>query len=102
MCAVTVSDASGAALLLGDAGGAEQDEISATYAPLLRADVVVTPPGGAVSAPLISVAHPTELAVPLAKGGHSTAAPPDISARRTGVDGDLQFVGGPGGLVAAA
>jgi competence protein ComEC len=102
MCAVTISESSGTALLLGDAGGGEQDEISATYAPLLRADVIVTPPGGAVSAPLLSVAHPAELAVPLAKGGHATASPPGISARRTGVDGDLQFVGGPGGLAAAA
>jgi beta-lactamase superfamily II metal-dependent hydrolase len=101
MCVVTVSDSSGTALLLGDAGSAEQDEMSATYAPLLRADVVVTPPGGAVSASLLAVVHPTELAVPLAKGGHATTAPPGISARRTGIDGDLQFVGGPGGLVSA-
>jgi beta-lactamase superfamily II metal-dependent hydrolase len=102
MCALTVTDSSGSALLLGDAGAAEQDEISAAYAPLMRADVVVTPPGGAVAAALVSAAHPVELAVPLAKGGHPTATPPGIPERRTGVDGDLQFVGGPDGLAAAA
>jgi len=101
MCVVRITDRSGCALVLGDAGGADQDEVSAAYAPLMRADVVVTPPGGAVSAALIAAAHPAELAVPLAKGGHASATPPGTSARRTGIDGDLQFVGGPGGLQAA-
>jgi len=100
MCAVRVVDASGRLLVLGDAGTADQEEITAVYGSSLGADLLVTEPGGAVSPLLIAAARPHELAVPVAKGG-LTAAPPGVPASRTGRDGDLSFDGGPQGLVAA-
>ena len=99
MCVLTVGDPSGRALILGDAGTADQEELCAVYGARLTADLVVTPPGGAVSPVLLSMAHPLELAVPQAQGVPGVAAPPGYPTDRTGTDGDLDYAGGADGLV---
>ncbi|HEY6468870.1 MAG TPA: hypothetical protein VI434_03810 [Candidatus Dormibacteraeota bacterium] len=99
MCVLTVGDRSGRALVLGDAGTADQEELCAVYGSQLTADLVVTPPGGAVSPVLLSTAHPLELAVPLAKGAPGVAAPRGYTTDRTGTNGDIDYAGGPDGLV---
>jgi beta-lactamase superfamily II metal-dependent hydrolase len=98
MCALRIDDPTGRVLVLGNAGTGEQDELSAAYGPALAADVVVTPPGGAVSRTLLATARPSQLAVPVAKGAHATVAPAGYAISRTGADGDLEYVGGPAGL----
>ena len=65
----------------------------------LAADLVVTPPGGAVSPVLLFTARPSELAVPLAQGAPGVAAPHGYTTDRTGADGDLDYTGGAFGLV---
>jgi beta-lactamase superfamily II metal-dependent hydrolase len=99
MCVLVIDDLSGRALILGDAGTADQEDLGAVYGSQLAADLVVAPPGGAVSPVLLATARPSELAVPLAQGAPGVAAPPGYPADRTGVDGDLEYIGGPGGLV---
>jgi len=98
MCALVVADRSGRLLVLGDAGTADQEELCATYASSLAADVVVTPPGGAVSPVLLSVVRAGALAVPSAKGDHVAPAPSGVRFDETGANGDLSFVGGQNGL----
>jgi competence protein ComEC len=98
MCALLVADPSGRLLVLGDAGTADQEELCATYASSLAADVVVTPPGGAVSPLLLSVVRAGALAVPSAKGDHVAPAPSGVRFDETGANGDLSFVGGKNGL----
>lgn len=98
MCALTVDDATGRLLVLGDAGTADQDTLCAVYGSALDADLVVTPPGGAVSAVLLATARPNELAVPIASGVPAVAAPQGYPEDRTSTDGDLAYTGGPAGL----
>ena len=99
MCALVIDDPTGRALVLGDAGTADQEDLCAVYGGRLAADLVVTPPGGAVSPVLLVTARPSELAVPLAQGAPGVAAPNGYRADRTGADGDLDYTGGAFGLV---
>jgi beta-lactamase superfamily II metal-dependent hydrolase len=99
MCALTVGDPTGRALVLGDAGTADQEELCAVYGRQLAAELVVTPPGGAVSPVLLSTVKPLELAVPLAQGAPGVAAARGYPTDRTGADGDLEYIGGAPGLV---
>jgi beta-lactamase superfamily II metal-dependent hydrolase len=99
MCVLVIDDRTGRALILGDAGTADQEGLCAVYGSQLAADLLVAPPGGAVSPVLLATARPSELAVPLAQGAPGVAAPQGYPAHRTGADGDLDYVGGPGGLV---
>jgi beta-lactamase superfamily II metal-dependent hydrolase len=101
MCVVTVVDPSGRLLVLGDAGTADQEDLSAVYGSALDADLVVTPPGGAVSPVLLETARPIELAVPIVQGAAAVPAPQGYSTDRTSTDGDLDYTGGPGGLTAS-
>jgi len=98
MCALLVADRSGRLLVLGDAGAEDQDDLCAMYASSLAADVVVTPPGGAVSPALLAVVRAGTLAVPSAKGDHVVPAPSGVRFDQTGANGDLSFVGGQNGL----
>jgi beta-lactamase superfamily II metal-dependent hydrolase len=99
MCVLVIDDRGGRALVLGDTGTADQEELCAVYGSQLAADLVVTPPGGAVSPVLLATAQPSELAVPLAQGAPGSAAPPGYPTDRTGVDGDLDYTGSSHGLV---
>lgn len=99
MCVLVIDDLSGRALILGDAGTADQEDLCAVYGGQLAADLVVAPPGGAVSPVLLATARPSQIAVPLAQGAPGVAAPRGYPADRTGVDGDLDYIGGPRGLV---
>jgi hypothetical protein len=56
MCALSVDDATGRLLVLGDTGTADQEDLCAVYGSALDADLVVTPPGGAISAVLLAPA----------------------------------------------
>jgi beta-lactamase superfamily II metal-dependent hydrolase len=98
MCVLTVQDSTGRLLVLGDAGTADQEDLCAIYGSALAADLVVTPPGGAVSPVLLATARPLELAVPIAQGVPSIAAPQGYPVDRTSTDGDLEYAGGPAGL----
>jgi beta-lactamase superfamily II metal-dependent hydrolase len=98
MCVLTVDDPSGRVLILGDAGTADQEDLCAVYGSELDADLVVTPPGGAVSPVLLATARPLELAVPIAQGVPAVPAPQGYPTDRTGTDGDLEYAGGPHGL----
>jgi beta-lactamase superfamily II metal-dependent hydrolase len=98
MCALTVADPTGRLLVLGDAGTADQDELSAVYGPALGADLVVAPPGGAVSPVLLATARPDAIAVPLAQGVPAVPAPKGYATDRTSTDGDLAYTGGSHGL----
>jgi beta-lactamase superfamily II metal-dependent hydrolase len=100
MCVLTVGDRSGRAVVLGDAGTADQEDLCAVYGPELRADLVVTPPGGAVSPVLLVTARPVELAVPAAPGAATAPAAPGYATDRTSTDGDLTYSGSSSGLVA--
>jgi beta-lactamase superfamily II metal-dependent hydrolase len=99
MCALTVRDPTGRLLVLGDAGTADQENLCAVYGSALDADLIVTPPGGAISPVLLATARPDELAVPLAAGVPAVPAPAGYPVDRTSTDGDLSYAGGPGGLV---
>ena len=98
MCVLTVRDSTGRLLILGDAGTADQEDLCAVYGSALAADLVVTPPGGAVSAVLLATARPVELAVPIAQGVPAVAAPQGYPVDRTSTDGDLEYAGGAAGL----
>jgi beta-lactamase superfamily II metal-dependent hydrolase len=99
MCALTVQDPTGRLLVLGDTGTADQENLCAVYGSALDADLVVTPPGGAISPVLLVTAHPDELAVPIAAGVPAVPAPPGYPTDRTSTDGDLGYSGGPDGLM---
>jgi hypothetical protein len=98
MCVLTAGDATGRLLVLGDAGTADQESICAVYGGGLHADLVVTPPGGAISTVLLATARPGELAVPIAQGVPAARAPQGYLVDRTSTDGDLTYTGGPAGL----
>jgi beta-lactamase superfamily II metal-dependent hydrolase len=98
MCALIVDDPTGRVLVLGDAGTADQEDLCAVYGSALDADLIVTPPGGAVSPVLLATARPAELAVPIAQGSPAAPAPRGYHSDRTGTDGDLSYSGGPEGL----
>ncbi len=98
MCALTVDDPTGRLLILGDTGTADQEDLCAVYGSALGADLVVTPPGGAISAVMLATARPLELAVPIAQGVPAVPAPPGYPVDRTSTDGDLEYAGGPAGL----
>jgi beta-lactamase superfamily II metal-dependent hydrolase len=98
MCVLTVEDSTARLLVLGDAGTADQEDLCAIYGNALASDLLVTPPGGAVSAVLLATARPLELAVPIAQGVPSIAAPKGYPVDRTSTDGDLDYAGGPAGL----
>jgi beta-lactamase superfamily II metal-dependent hydrolase len=99
MCVLIIDDPSGRALILGDAGTADQEDLCAVYGSQLDADLVVTPPGGAVSPVLLATVRPLELAVPIAKGVPASQSPQGYPTKRTSIDGDLFYAGGPKGLV---
>jgi beta-lactamase superfamily II metal-dependent hydrolase len=99
MCALSVQDPTGRLLVLGDTGTADQENLCAVYGSALDADLVVTPPGGAISPVLLYTARPDELAVPIAAGVPAVPAPPGYPVDRTSTDGDLSYTGGPDGLV---
>jgi beta-lactamase superfamily II metal-dependent hydrolase len=101
MCALTVDDSTGRLLFLGDTGTADQENLCAVYGSALNADLLVTPPGGAVSPLLLATAHPLELAVPVAQGVPAAPAPEGYSTDRTSTDGDLSYSGGSNGLRAS-
>jgi hypothetical protein len=98
MCALSVDDATGRLLVLGDTGTADQEDLCAVYGSALDADLVVTPPGGAISAVLLATARPRELAVPIVQGVPAAPAPPGYPIDRTSTDGDLSYMGGTSGL----
>jgi hypothetical protein len=98
MCALTVEDPTGRLLVLGDTGTADQEDLCAVYGSALDADLVVTPPGGAISPVLLATARPLELAVPIAQGVPAVPAPQGYPVDRTSTDGDLSYSGGPAGL----
>lgn len=102
MCALTIDDPSGRVLVLGDAGSADEEDLCAVYGSRLVADLVVTPPGGALSAVLLATVHPLELAIPIATGHPASPAPPGYPIDRTSINGDLVYAGGPHGLVPSA
>ena len=77
---------------------ADQESLCAVYGGALHAELIVTPPGGAVSAVLLATARPSELAVPIAPGVPAVRAPQGYLIDRTSTDGDLTYSGGPGGL----
>ncbi|MBV9100529.1 MAG: ComEC/Rec2 family competence protein [Candidatus Dormibacteraeota bacterium] len=97
-CAVEVGDPTGRLLVLGNAGTADQDDLAAMYGRALAADVVVAPPGGALSPALLIQAAPNDVAIPLARGSPAAPAALSVHELRTGSDGDLAFEGGEGGL----
>ncbi len=84
--------------MLGDAGTADQEALCAVYGAALDADLVVAPPGGAISTVLLATARPDAVAVPLAQGVPAVVAPAGYQTDRTGVDGDLRYLGGTSGL----
>jgi beta-lactamase superfamily II metal-dependent hydrolase len=98
MCALTVADATGRLLVVGDAGTADQEALCAVYGGALEADLVVAPPGGAISPVLLATVRPDAIAVPLAQGVPASAAPVGYPTDRTSVDGDLHYIGGSEGL----
>jgi beta-lactamase superfamily II metal-dependent hydrolase len=98
MCALTVDDPTGRLLVLGDTGTADQEDLCAIYGSALDADLVVTPPGGAISPVLLATARPRELAVPIVQGVPAVPAPQGYPVDRTSTDGDLSYSGGPAGL----
>jgi beta-lactamase superfamily II metal-dependent hydrolase len=99
MCALSVDDPTGRLLVLGDTGTADQENLCAVYGSALDADLVVTPPGGAISPVLLVTARPQEIAVPIAAGVPAAPAPHGYLVDRTSTDGDLSYVGGSDGLV---
>jgi beta-lactamase superfamily II metal-dependent hydrolase len=99
MCALSVDDPTGRLLVLGDTGTADQESLCAVYGRALDADLIVTPPGGAISLVLLATARPQELAVPIVAGVPAVPAPPGYLVDRTSTDGDLSYSGGPDGLV---
>ena len=101
MCALTVDDSTGRLLFLGDTGTADQENLCAGYGSTLTADLLVTPPGGAVSPLLLATAQPVELAVPIAPGVPAAPAPEGYPTDRTSTDGDLSYAGGSSGLRAS-
>jgi beta-lactamase superfamily II metal-dependent hydrolase len=98
MCVLDVADASGRLLVLGNAGTADQEGLCAVYGGGLHADLVVTPPGGAISSVLLATARPSELAVPIAQGVPAVRAPQGYLTDRTSTDGDLTYTGSVAGL----
>ena len=100
-CALSVADATGRLLALGDADPAVQDELAAEYGTVLRADVLIAPPGGVVDQVLLEAARPAAVAGPTARGSTPGTAPLGYAVERTGVDGDLAFIGGAAGLQVA-
>lgn len=98
MCALTVHDSTGRLLVLGDTGTADQETLCAVYGSALAADLLVTPPGGAVSPLLLATARPLELAVPIVQGSPAAPAPQGYPIDRTSTDGDLSYTGGSSGL----
>jgi len=98
--ALLVADPTGTALFLGNLDAAAQEELAGLDAGSLHADLLVTPPGGAVAPALLAAVHPTSIAVPSAHGRRTTSttlvAGPGV--RRTGDSGTLTYAGGDGGL----
>jgi competence protein ComEC len=101
LCALRVAASGASALVLGDAAADDQEQLAAVYGPVLRSDLVVSQPGGALSPLLLDAARPSLLAVPLARSGIPAAGLSALPAARTGVDGELTYVAGPAGLVEA-
>jgi beta-lactamase superfamily II metal-dependent hydrolase len=99
MCVLAVHDNTGRLLVLGDAGTADQEDLCAVYPGVLGADLIVAPPGGAIAPLLLATARPRELAVPIAQGVPAAPASPGYPTDRTSIDGDLQYAGGPNGLL---
>jgi hypothetical protein len=65
MCVLIVDDPSGRVLILGDAGTADQEDLCAVYGSQLDAELVVTPPGGAISPVLLATVRPSNSQCPL-------------------------------------
>jgi hypothetical protein len=65
-----------------------------------KADLGVTPPGGAVWLLLYATGRPRELAVPIAKGAAASPPPQGYATDRTSTNGDLAYSGGTSGFLA--
>lgn len=96
-CVLRVADASGSALLLGDAPAAAQEELTG-ISPLPPTDLVVTPPGGAVAAALVDTVRPSFIAVPSSRAPTLRLGSPGVAVSTTAGDGTLTYVGGSHGL----
>jgi beta-lactamase superfamily II metal-dependent hydrolase len=98
MCALAIHGPGAAALILGDAGSVDQEEVAAEYGPDMSADVVVSEPGGSLAPTLLATVRARAIAVPTVQGGYAAPAPPGYSVLRTGTQGDIRFDGGAHGL----
>ena len=58
MCALSLRGAGGSLLVLGAAGTDDQEQLVAMYGNQLRADLVITPPGGSLAPSLVGTAQP--------------------------------------------
>lgn len=103
--ALSITDATGSVLLLGDLPVDAQEELAGLHGTDLgSADLLVAPASGAVAPALLDAVRPHLIAVPSAtRGSRSTAAAllSGPGVRRTGDSGTLTYVGSAGGLVAA-
>ena len=90
-CTLAVADGHARVLVIGDAAAGDQDDVAAMYGTHLRCDVLVAPPGGALSTALLQAAQPDVVAVPLARGGRNQAHIDGARVVQTGRDGDLHF-----------
>jgi beta-lactamase superfamily II metal-dependent hydrolase len=100
-CALQVAAQDGTALLLGDVAPAQQEEVAGLFGASLATDLVVAPPGGALAAALVDVAHPRHLAIPSARAVRRNQALGGLVERDTATDGTLEYAGSNAGLVVA-
>ena len=102
--ALTVSDGTGHAVLLGNLTATAQEELAALHAAQLRADLLVTPPAGAVAPGLAAAVRPRLVAVPDARSTHASTTSAGLlsgpGVRRTADSGTLTYTGSEGGLLA--
>ena len=94
--AVEVSDGTVSALLLGDLGVAAQEELSAIHRDI-GSQLVVAPPGGALSPTLVSAVQPRLVAAPTGTT-RSVAVSGAAAVATTGRDGALHYVAQDGQL----
>jgi competence protein ComEC len=99
---LTVTDPTGTAVLAGMLPVTAQEELAALHPDDLRANLLVTPPGGAVAPALADAVRPQLVAIPDARGARGTGAQllTGRNVRRTGDAGSLSYVGGDAGLAA--
>ncbi len=101
--ALSITDPTGRLLLLGNLTVAAQEELTALQATALRAELLVTPPSGAVAPALLDAVRPRLVAVPdarAARGRSSTSLLTGPGVRHTAQGGTLTYIGSEGGLLA--